>query len=249
MVFSCQIELAQIEETRLKKPDILLVNVLFNDKTLRSRAVAFPVAKTKQGTTIFATCAHVVEGKGMVFPIALVYSDGASASLPTEEMYTNHVMHPNSGTDLAFIEAKVGRNMKLCTLSDSRIDRGTRLFHARNVCYKEGFDDDFCVVTEQTASAMSKQYVLIDGAYREVTKDLIQVLGRHPPAPQKVLMMRSWPGVSGSPVWDELGKVRGMVCGGNEELTADAPEHFMVYLPADKIKKNLKKFLGNRILK
>ena len=60
--------------------------------------------------------------------------------------------------------------------------------------------------------------------------------------------MRSWPGVSGSPLWDKTGGVVGMVAGGTENLTEADPDYNLVYLPAKQIQACMKKFLGNRIV-
>ncbi|HWP61336.1 MAG TPA: hypothetical protein VN495_01920, partial [Candidatus Paceibacterota bacterium] len=71
----------------------------------------------------------------------------------------------------------------------------------------------------------------------------LAVLGQQLKSPWRGLIMRSWPGVSGSPLWDQYGNVLGMVGGGNQELTESDPDFHLVYLPAKVIKENLRRFI------
>jgi len=57
-----------------------------------------------------------------------------------------------------------------------------------------------------------------------------------------LLKMESRPGVSGSPLWDKYGAIRGIVCGGTRSNTS---EPMLVYLPVRYILSELKILLKN----
>ena len=143
------------------------------------------------------------------------------------------------GIDLAFLEMPMDSLPTPVKWSDQSIPKGAVLHHARNVLFRKEFEET-CLVTEQTVSPLPRRFALSGGQY-------VEVFGRRGVIGGKVyknllrgLSMRSWPGVSGSPIWDTHGSVLGMVCGGNEELTDVEREFFLVYLPARVIRESLR---------
>lgn len=205
------------------------------------RAVLFPVMVKRPNTVIFATCAHAVEG--MVGQFEMVVADEEGNVLPNLGGQTKNMILPRElGADLAFVEMQMQELPQVVRLSDQTVSKGSKIHHVRNVMYKDDFKDQTCVISEQEVSPLNRRFSLIDGRYRD-TSEQVAVLGRTLKNPLRAMVARSWPGVSGSPIWDQYGNVLGMVCGGNEELTAQDPEYFLVYLPAKAIKKNLELFL------
>ena len=151
------------------------------------------------------------------------------------------------GLDLAFIEIQLDTDVVISRMSSDRIKSGLEMSHVRNVYGREEFDDIYKVTTTSVSETRQRFRPLDDYSYEEIRNIRTangQILsGRH-----KGLTMQSWPGASGSPLWDTFGNVRGMVAAGNEELTEEHPENFLCFLPASDISKALKKFFKDDLV-
>lgn len=104
-----------------------------------------------------------------------------------------------------------------------------------------------CIITTQTAGRTTGKFLYTGTQFLPLDDNLKRSIGIVPKAPHKGVTMRSWPGVSGSPLWDKFGNVLGMVAGGTEELTAERPEYNLVYLPAKQIQACVKEFMHHLV--
>ena len=235
----------------MEAPPFLLVNCLETSGDMvtggSGRSVGFPVAKTKEGRVLFCTCSHTITdhlAKGGL--LNFYYADGTQVSL--SRRIRNNVIPPELNFDLSFFEADIDRKIGIVRLSERSVAPGLELSHVRNVCFKEDFPDQKSVFTTQTVGAITGKFMFGGDRFHKVDADLKQALQVLPKSPHKGVAMRSWPGVSGSPLWDKTGGVVGMVAGGTEKLTEANPDYNLVYLPAKQIQACMKKFLGNRIV-
>lgn len=235
----------------MKTPPFILVNCLETSGGVvtrgSGRSVAFPVAKTKEGKYLFCTCSHAItdhldKGGSLHF----CYDDGSD--VPLGERVLNNVVPPELNFDLSFFEADIDRKIGIARFSGRSVVPGLELSHVRNVCYREDFPDQKSVFTTQTVEARTGKFMLDGGSFHKVDADLKRLLGTMPKSPHKGVAMRSWPGVSGSPLWDKTGGVLGMVAGGTEELTKENPRFNLIYLPAKQIQSCMKKFLSKKIV-
>jgi len=234
----------------MKTPPFLLVNCVETSGDVVSggsgRSVAFPVAKTTQGKYLFCTCSHTITShiaKGG--SLHYCYADGTD--VPSGERIRNHVIPPELNFDLSFFEKDVDREIGRARFSDRLIAPGLELSHVRNVCFREDFPDQKSVITTQAVEATTGKYMFGGDRFHKVDADLRQMFGALPKSPHKGLAIRSWPGVSGSPLWDKSGSVLGMVAGGTQELTEERPRYNLIYLPAKQIQSCMKKFLSSII--
>jgi hypothetical protein len=232
-------------------PSYILVNCVDatqHDKVLgNGRSVAFPVAKTKNGKTLFATCSHTVTdhiGKGL--QLYMTYADGTQLIL--DSRFRNHVIHPDQNSDLSFLEIHAEHGLSMVKFGDRHISPGTELTHVRNVSSRAEFEGQFAVLTTQNAGEHTGKYLVGRERFHQLDADLIRTLGNTPKCPHRGIAMRSWPGVSGSPLWDKFGNVLGMVAGGTEELTSASPNYNLVFLPSKEIRMCLKIYLGHLIV-
>ncbi len=210
------------------------------------RHVAFPVATAKDGKTVFATCAHALEGNGSTYAFQFLYSDGTE--LPPGDPSTNYIVPKQLGFDLAFMAVHTDRKIDPVRFSVKKPIRPTRLRHSRNVCHSVGFtDDDTHIISEHDSVTTGQRFCWFNGQFEEV-EDVCQLTGVMPKVTHLGLSMQSWPGVSGSPLWDEKGRVIGMVAGGNSKLTAYRPNYFLCYLPAKQIQGCIDKFLKGSVI-
>ena len=231
-------------------PPFLLVNCVETSGDMvtggSGRSVAFPVAKTTQGKYLFCTCSHTVtdhiaKGGSLHF----CYADGTE--VPSGERVRNHVIPPELNFDLSFFEKDIDREIGLARFSGRSIVPGLELSHVRNVCFREDFPEQKSVITTQIVEATTGKFVFGGDRFHKVDAHLGLALGALPKSPHKGVAMRSWPGVSGSPLWDKNGSVLGMVAGGTEELTEERPRYNLVYLPAKQIQSCMRKFLSKKI--
>lgn len=230
----------------MNTPPFLLVNCLetSDSMTVRGsgRSVAFPVAKTTQGKYLFCTCSHTITGhiaKGG--SLHFLYADGID--VPRDERVRNHVIPPEMNLDLCFFELAIDRELGFARFTERPIVPGLELCHVRNVCFRADFPDQKMVITAQKVEATTGKYVFDGDRFHKMDEDLRRALGTPLKNPHKGLAMRSWPGVSGSPLWDKSGSVLGLVAGGTEKLTDENPNYNLVYLPAKQILSCMKKFL------
>lgn len=203
-------------------------------------AVLFPVA-TRNNRLILATASHTVTG--MRGQYEMIIADSSGSVLPaSKSLVKTMILPPEMGTDLALMEMSVDELPALVRLSDRTPSKGMTLCHARNVMFKNDFKDQTFVVSEQSVASIPRRFTFANGDYFDV-REHHALIGQAAKNPLRGLAMQSWPGVSGSPIWDSYGNVLGMVCGGNGELSESEPEFFVVYLPAKEIKKNLERFI------
>lgn len=221
----------------MRQPSLFLLKL--PEKGWTKNAVLFPVQARGRGV-ILATCAHTVNHIEGQYNLIICDTDGNE--LPEGPPIKTMLLPPELGADLALMEVQMDQVPSLVKFSTDPIQKDTTLFHARNVMRKPGFEGQNFVVTEQKSSVLPRSYACIMNHYHEKAELARQGVSKIP-CPQGALAMRSWPGVSGSPIWNQHGRTIGMVCGGNEELTETNPEFFMVFLPAEMIKKALAQFL------
>lgn len=235
----------------MNTPQFILVNCLTatTDGQITGgsgRSVAFPVAKARGGKLLFATCSHTITAhidKGL--PLQMLYSDGMQ--LPEGEPINNHVIPVEFNYDLCFFETKVDRELRVPRFGTPTTVVNMELSHVRNVSYRADFSNQTWVITTQTATTATGSYTLGGDKYHQVDQRLKETLGKLPKNSHRGINIRSWPGTSGSPLWNRHGIVVGMVAGGTTELTPQNPQYNMVYLPTKHILFCLKKFLSDRI--
>ena len=213
---------------------------------LDGRGVMFPVAKTKTGRIIFASCAHVYDEKMGYQEMMYHHEDGTHLTMVAETR--NMILPYELGADLVFVEASVEdpSTIETVRLRDERISGGVELHHVRNVMYKEDFKGQFCSIGSGTATLRKGVSFGRISRHNATFQELPN--GKTHPGfkfPLKGLWMRSDPGRSGSPLWDKTGAVYGMVCGGSNELQSEDENHHLVYLPTPVIKKYLRQFHRN----
>lgn len=223
----------------MKTPSLFMFNIP-QGKSMR-RSVMFPVVI--QGNLVtFATVSHAVEHVGGEYEMVIANASGEI--LPAQTTKTKVVVIPvETGADLAFVQVEIDSPPSAVRFSDRRIKKGEPLSHARNVMFRKEFKDQVFEVTTQNSAPLSgKRFTFENGDYFD-TQEQKKFLGMVRANPLKGLSIRSWPGVSGSPLWDKFGNVLGMVCGGNVELSEKHPNFFLVYLPAKEIKRYLQVFI------
>lgn len=234
----------------METPPFILVNCLktINGEVTGSsgRSVAFPVAKTKDGKYLFATCAHtIVDHLNKGFPLHMLFADGSE--VPRVGPMRNNVIPPQLNFDLSFFELDVGKQIGLVRFSSRTVSFGNDLSHVRNVSFREDFGDERFVITTQTSGRSTGKYLYAGNQFLQVDEALKRSLQTMPKCPHKGVVMRSMPGVSGSPLWDKYGNVLGMVSGGTGKLTAESPEYNLVYLPIKQIQACIKSFLRHLV--
>jgi len=234
----------------MENPPFILVNCMELSGGVitkgTGRSVAFPVARTKEGKYLFCTCSHAITHhleRGGV--LNFCYEDGTE--VPSVKQVRNNVMPNELNLDLSFFEINIDRKIGFVSFSARMVTPGLELSHVRNVCFKKGFPDQSFVLTTQTVEATTGKFVLWGGLYHRADKDFKRAPGNMPKSPHKGVAIRSWPGVSGSPLWDKGGNVLGMVAGGTEELGEENQRHNLIYLPAKQIQSCMKRFLTRRI--
>lgn len=230
----------------MKTMSFFLLNAMSLDfKRFTGRYVAFPVGRTKSGKYLLATCAHSVVSSGAMHAVQLLYPDGTQLS--TGEMHKNHIVPPQLGLDLAFIEIQLDTDMTVSRLKSDRIKSRSEISHVRNVSGREEFNGVYNITTASVSELRQRFRPLDDYSYEEI-ENLRTADGQIPSGSHKGLTMQSWPGVSGSPLWDTFDNIRGMVAAGNEELTEKHPEYFLCFLPAGEISKALRKFFKDDLV-
>lgn len=224
----------------MREPTLFLLNL--PDKGWMKKAVLFPVL-ARGNKVILATAAHSVVDLVGQYRLVLCDSDGNEVPLKSsrDAPIKTMILPPEYATDLAFVEVEMERMPSLVKFSTDPIMKDTTFFHARNVIGREEFDGQACIRTEQKGSPLPQQFACIEKQYFERSEIATQTTMRLP-CPLRVLAIRSWPGVSGSPLWTPSGRTIGMVCGGNTELTEKNTSYFLVYVPAATIRENLARY-------
>jgi hypothetical protein len=206
------------------------------------KSVLFPVL-TRGNKVILATAAHAVNEIAGHYTLVLCDSEGNEVPLKSsrEAPVKTMILPPEYATDLAFMEVEMERMPSLVKFSTDPILNDTTLFHARNVIGRKEFEGKVCIKTEQKSNLLPEQYACVGNKYFERSEIAAQTVQRIP-CPLRALAMQSWPGVSGSPLWNQSGRTVGMVCGGNVELTEEEQKYFLVFLPAATIRENLARY-------
>ncbi len=224
----------------MKEPPLFMLNIPNRPRQMARAAVLFPVS-VKGKRVVLATAAHTVDD--LVGNYEMILSDASGQRLPpTQTAVRTMILPAELGMDLAFLEMRMDEVPTPVRLSEQAISKGAVLSHARNVLLRPEFKETY-VISPQTVAPLPRRFTRLEGQYVE-TIEQANVAGKVFKNPLRGLVMRSWPGVSGSPIWDSFGNVLGMVCGGNEELTETEPAFFLVYLPAKAIKTALSQFVG-----
>jgi|GEM_PF-2613915 len=236
-----------MERRMTKAPQRFMLNVA-NDTKLDSggRAVMFPVAKTRKGSVIFATCAHAVENHSG--RIQMTVFDHNGENLEYAGNTQNWIIPPSIGADLVFIDMPVSdmSQFQPVRLQKDRISTGKELTYTRNVMYKKDFPEQILLTETKKAHLIKTEIYARSSKGFDTLSAGYNSMGRNYPI--RGLWMRSYPGVSGSPLYDNFGRVYGMVCGGNNSLDIKYNDYFLVYLPSKLIKKYLKDFMGDKII-
>lgn len=224
----------------MREPTLFMLNL--PEEGWARKAVLFPVL-ARGNKVILATAAHTVSDITGHYTLVLCDSEGNEVPLKSsrEAPIKTMILPPDYATDLAFVEVEMEQVPSLVKFSTDPIVNGATLFHARNVMGRKEFSGQACVRTEQKGSPLSRQFACLNSEYFE-RSDLMAQTTIRVPCPLRELSMRSWPGVSGSPLWTQSGRTIGMVCGGNTELTENEPSYFLIYLPAETIRENLTRY-------
>lgn len=226
-------------------PAFILVTCVQEDAratTITGRSVAFPVAKSKDGKFIFASCEHTITRHIQLgLQVTMTYSDGIY--LPGDDKMRNNVIHPSFNSDLCFFELELDRDLPLVRLSRKDKIVGTTVSHIRNTGFKEECLEPRFEVTTQTPSRNNGKYFQMYEKFHR-TADFV---GAIPKSPHRGINIKSWPGVSGSPLWDRFGNVLGMVAGGTGENLAQGVDPNLVYLPSSEIIFHIRNSIQDRI--
>lgn len=230
------------------KPYILAMNFTESSRVgnfARGRGVAFAVASLSSGRTVFVTCRHNFFNK-----TAFVIFDENGKSVDFYGAGTHVLSSTREDLDVSLFVLPVSVPVERIRLSTQPIVANTQLSHAQNVVGSDGGSREAFVFTSKSASKCGERAIcsLGSGAYEiirteaEVNESL--TAGRK--TFYGVIDMGSRPGVSGSPLWDKYGAIRGMVCGGNDETS---PKPRLIYLPIRLIEPELKILLHNERMK
>lgn len=208
------------------QPCLLALCERHGEEKIKRAAVMTAVVQINPSQALFVTCKHAIKDHTKLF---FVDETGA---MSMEKWTIFH--HPGSDVDLSF--ALIPRSIPpgQIKVSESPINPGTVLSHARNRLEKEE-SSPFTIHTA-TARNLPIQAVinLVDPEWTKFTLSTdeegfrtAKSLGVRPL--YRVLEMESWPGVSGSALWDKYGSIRGIVCGGS--MRAEETRR-LIYLPA-----------------
>lgn len=198
-----------------------------------SNVVLTAIAAIDHKRTLFATCKHGVQ-EGMV---EIFLCDERVRELVSP---MNAWAAPAPDLDLAFVAfdfaLPLGRPVRI---NEARIGRETLISHARNVVAR-GAAEAFQVTTAMTRQSPYKAVREQNGSFSALDQpgDLEKARAFGFQTLYGVLEMQSWPGVSGSALWDRTGSIRGMVCGGSDDKHPAVDEvPRLIYLPIKKIMK------------
>jgi len=212
------------------------------DKRL-TRSVLTAVARVGPGKTLFAACKH-----GITQTTDLMIINEAGIPLP----HMRHVLIPTPriDLDLAFLLLHHNVDAARIAFNTSPIRQET-LSHARNVFASNVEASPFRI---HTATAKDAGFKAQLGWSAEDTtlrfkhlkkKEEVKEAQRTGTTVYPILEMESWPGVSGSALWDKSGTIRGMVCGGDRNGDDEEKMLTLVYIPANLIAKEMHKLLQN----
>ena len=234
------------------KPFMLALNFAEGNNTeaesrvAKGRGVAFAVASLSQGRSVFATCKHNFMNKS-----ALVIFDenGETVGLDGEGMQI--LFSSREDLDVALIILPISVAAERIRLSTQSFSGKIDLSHAQNVVGSKNNQGCAFVVSSEVSRKSDERAIcsLGSGLYEFVKteSEVSEALAVGRKTFYSVLHMGSRPGVSGSPLWDKYGAIRGMVCGGNDEA---GPMPKLIFLPVRSIEAELKILIHNeRVLK
>lgn len=208
----------------------------------RGRGVAVAVASLPGNRSVFVTCRHNIVNK-----VALnVYNEDGEA-VKVEHRAMTLLLPKKDDLDLVLFVLPIAVVAERIRLSAQPIEKNTTLSHAQNIFSGESKSvNDVFVFSEASTCKSDGRAIcsLGSGIYEFVADE--KAVSRAKEAGRQtfynVLMMESRPGVSGSPLWDKYGAIRGIVCGGTEK---DAIVPRLIYLPVRYIESELKITLSN----
>lgn len=199
------------------------------------KGVLFALMPTTKGKTLFATCRHL-----WVPGTTLTFFAHTEEGAPLGDLDAKLLPLPGTSLDLMFWEVSTAVPAERMRMNEWPIQKDTTISHARNVLRKPEFPEkqvfDFSVA--QTRQGSRKAVRMGGGKFYYVPdkQSLDEAKALNIPL-YSVLEMQSRPGVSGSPLWDSFGAIRGMVCGGDEESTSEGVTPRLIYVPIKTILK------------
>jgi len=220
----------------LQQPLIFGINTTVAESKKTRAGVAFVIGKTKTGSTVLATCAHIL-GPVTTNGIYIHDKDGNRINL-TDNTSGILCNQGKSALDLGFLEIDSETRPEVARFSDKRITLGDTLTHARNNLSdidKPASVFQYSSETLNSGPRMRHAYHVHSGFRIQDDPKVRNALEKQGATfDYAVLEMQSRVGVSGSPLWDSFGRVRGMVCGGSDE------EKELIFLPIKTIQKRFK---------
>lgn len=212
-----------------------------------ARSVLTAVARIGPNKTLFATCSHVLTQMN-----SLLIVDENGAFLPEAKLVAVPVTKSN--LDLVFLVICHDVPFDRIRINDAPISRGTEITHARNRFGKTETISPF--VTHSAPAKKSSFWAELgwsdedsnlrygflkdEGELQQAKREGVLIF-------YPILEMESWPGVSGSALWDKFGAIRGIVCGGDspENRQKEGIPH-LVYIPARTILKEVSHILKDK---
>lgn len=204
------------------------------------KGVLFALLPTTKSKTLFATCRHL-----WVPGITTSFFAHTEEGAPLGDLEAKLLPLQGTSLDLMFWEVSTVVPAERMRVNEWPIQKGTIISHAQNVLRKPEFPEGkvFRESVTQTEQRSDKA-VRMQGKffYAPDKQSLDEAKALKVPL-YSVLEMQSWPGVSGSPLWDNFGTIRGMVCGGDEEPVSEGVPPRLIYLPVKTILKEAHKMV------
>lgn len=199
------------------------------------RAVLTAVASVDKQRTLFATCKHAVRQQ---FDATVFDEKHGLVPLRNARVLVGSL----ADLDLAFMVLEIALPQERRIRINNEPIRGTvQLSHAQNIAMRTG-EEVFKITTASVRPSPFKAVREQDMSFSTLHRagDLERAHKSGFQTLYGVLEMLSVPGVSGSPLWDQTGAIRGMVCSGTterHELQAADGIPRLIYLPIKKIMK------------
>ena len=208
----------------------------------RGRGVAVAVASLPGNRSVFVTCRHNILNK-----VGLIIYDENGKGVEVESNSMTVLLPTRDDLDLILFVLPVTVPSERIRLSSQPIGKETALSHAQNIVWSEpeSPSDVFAFSKATTRRADGRAICSMgSGIYEFVADDAAAKRAKEAGRQTfyNVLLMESRPGVSGSPLWDKYGAIRGIVCGGTSKNATVAK---LIYLPVRHIESELKITLSN----
>lgn len=213
-----------------------------HDERITGRGRGVAVASLKGGRTVFASCRH-----NFINKVALSIYDKDRKSVEISERSLMLLIPTRDDLDLVLFVLPIPVSNECIRLSSQPIENNTVLYHAQNIVTNDQPPGSkvFAFSGAKTSKTSGRAICSFgDGTYELVPEDggvaKAKDAGRQ--IFYSILGMKSRPGVSGSPLWDKYGTIRGMVCGGTGK---DVSSPRLIYLPVRYMVRELKILLAN----